>query len=312
MAVKRVYAGVDVSKTTLVVHFEGQERRFDNTAQGGEKLLEWLGQWRADVAVACEATGGYEACLVEAVQSAGLVCAVLQPARCRHYARAIGQLAKTDPIDARLIARMANALQPEGRRSLDDAERQLATLVRQRQQLRRQLQPLKNLLTQQPQAACFQRLRAAYESELTQLETQIEALLASSSPLQAKAQRLCQIQGVSHITATALLADLPELGSLSNRQMSALVGLAPYARDSGQLHAKRYITGGRAAPRRALYMAALSATRFNPILAAFYARLRAKGKPAKVALTAVMRKLLCLANLLIKNPNFVLAPHHSC
>lgn len=312
MPVKRVYAGVDVSKSTLVVHFEGQDRSFDNTREGGEKLLEWLVALQLDAAVACEATGGYEARLVEAVQSAGLVCAVLQPARCRHYARAIGQLAKTDPIDARLIARMANAIQPQDRRILVGAERQLATLVHQRQQLRRQLQPLKNLLAQQPEAACFQRLRAAYESELTQLETQIETLLANSSPLQAKAQRLCQIQGVSLITATALLADLPELGDFSNRQMSALVGLAPYARDSGQLHGKRFIGGGRAAPRRALYMAALSATRFNPVLKIFYARLRANGKPAKVALTAVMRKLLCLANLLIKNPNFLLAPHHSC
>ncbi len=312
MPVKRVYAGVDVSKSTLVVHFEGQDRSFDNTGQGCGELLDWLVKLRVDGAVACEATGGYEGRLVEAAEERSVVCAVLQPVRCRHYARAIGQLAKTDPIDARLIGRMANALQPEGRRALDGAERQLATLVRQRQQLRRQLQPLKNLLAQQPEADCFQRLLGAYESELTGLDQQIQALLASSSPLQIKAERLCQIQGVSHITATALLADLPELGSLSNRQMSALVGLAPYARDSGQLHGKRFIGGGRAAPRRALYMAALSASRFNPILAAFYARLRAKGKPAKVALTAVMRKLLCLANLLIKNPNFVLAPHHSC
>lgn len=307
-----VYAGVDVAKATLVIHFDGHDRRFANTPEGCQQLLAWVTHQRSDIALACEATGGYEQTLVQVALAAQVPCAVLQPTRCRYYAKAIGQLAKTDPIDAKLIARMANAIQPAPKLLADQSQQQLSLMVNQRQQLQRQLQPLKNQLTQQPAAACFQRLLAAYQKELDLLQEQIDQLLCACQPLQNKVHRLCQIQGVSLLTATALLAHLPELGTLSERQISALAGLAPYAKDSGLVHGKRFIQGGRPAPRLALYMAALSASRYNPILKTFYLRLRANGKPAKVALTALMRKLLCLANLLIKNPNFTLAPHHSC
>lgn len=261
------------------------------------------------VHVVCEATGGYERDVVAALHAAQIPVSVLNPARVRHFARATGQRAKTDPIDAALLSACGQALHPKPTTPRSDVEQQLTELIRRRGQV------VALLVAQRLQAAQLtvpalrrqaQSLVRRLERDIRQIEAQLQTLRAQVAARDVRAQKLEAITGVGAITALGVLAEFPELGTLNRRQAAALAGLAPHPRESGQWRGRRMISGGRAPVRRALYMAALVAARSNRPLKAFYERLRLAGKPAKVALTAVMRKLVVLMNQILKNPNFAL------
>ena len=235
---------------------------------------------------------------------------VLNPARVRHFARATGQRAKTDHLDAAVLSAYGQALQPKPTAPRTEQEQHLAELIRRR------VQVLEILVAQRQQAQRLtvpalrrqaQSLVRRLERDVKQIEAQLKELRTQATALDERVQKLEAITGVGAITALGVLAELPELGTLNRRQAAALAGLAPHPRESGQWHGRRRIGGGRAPVRRALYMAALVAARSHRQLKEFYQRLRAAGKPAKVALTAVMRKLIVLMNHLLKNPNFALS-----
>jgi transposase len=302
-----IYAGLDIAKANFQLHLQGKFYDLPNTPAGHDRLCQLLS---AQMHVICEATGGYERAVVAALNQAGIAVSVLNPARVRSFARAQGQRAKTDRIDAAVLTSYGQSLRPAATPPRSRAEQELTELVRRRQQL-------VDLLTAQRLQAdglTLPSLRRQAQSLLRRLEQDLDRLdelltkLQQQTPaLQAQVQRLEAIDGVGEVTARNVLAELPELGRLNRRQVAALAGLAPHPRQSGQWTGKASIGGGRAALRRALYMAALSASRCNPHLRIFYQRLRLAGKPPKVALTAVMRKLIVLMNHCLKNPNFVLS-----
>jgi transposase len=303
-----IYAGLDIAKLNLQLHLDGRFHDLPNTAAGHDQLLELLAA-HATVQIICEATGGYERDVVAALHQAAVPVSVLNPARVRHFARATGQRAKTDQIDAALLTAYGQALHPQPTPARNAQEQQLAELIRRR------VQVLEILVAQRQQAQRLtltalrrqaQSLVRRLERDLQKIEQQLQTLRTQTAALDQRVQKLAAITGVGHLTALSVLAELPELGTLHRGQAAALAGLAPHPRESGQWHGRRSIGGGRPAVRRALYMAALVAARSNRQLKEFYQRLREAGKPAKVALTAVMRKLIVLMNHILKNPNFVL------
>ena len=304
-----LYAGLDIAKANLQFHLAGQFHDLPNTPAGHRRLRQLLAAIPGSHVV-CEATGGYERDVVAALHQAAVPVSVLNPARVRHFARAQGQRAKTDRIDAAVLTACGLALQPPPTPARSELEQQLAELVRRRAQL------LDALVAQRQQAQhltvaalCRQArgLVRRLEHDLAQLEELLAQLRAQSEALNQRVQRLASIAGVGPTTALGVLAELPELGTLNRGQAAALAGLAPHPRESGAWQGRRTIGGGRAAVRRALYMAALSAARCNRHLRSFYQRLRQAGKPAKVALAAVMRKLIVLMNHALTNPHFSLA-----
>jgi len=303
-----IYAGLDIAKLNLQLHFAGRVHDLPNTAAGHRRLLKLLAA-QPGVHVVCEATGGYERDIVAALHEATVPVSVLNPARVRHFARATGQRAKTDHIDAAVLTAYGQALQPKPTTARTELEQQLAELVRRRVQVleilvaqRQQIERLTLPALRRQAQSLVRRL----ERDVKQIEAQLKTLRTQASDLGARVQKLEAITGVGTITALGVLAELPELGTLNRRQAAALAGLAPHPRESGQWHGRRSISGGRAPVRRALYMAALVAAHSNRQLKEFYQRLRAAGKPAKVALTAVMRKLIVLINHILKNPTFEL------
>lgn len=304
-----IYAGLDIAKSNLQLHLAGQFYDLPNTSAGHRRLLELLAH-QSRVQVVCEATGGYEREVVAALQAASVPVSVLNPARVRHFARAQGQRAKTDRIDAAVLTHCGQALRPQPTPPRTPLETELNELVRRRAQLldvlvaqRQQADRLTSSTLRRQAQSLVRRL----QRDLETIETLLTQLQKRSVDLQQRVQRLVGIDGVGVITALGVLAELPELGTLNRGQVAALSGLAPHPRESGQWQGRRSIGGGRPAVRRALYMAALSAARANRCLSQFYQRLRSAGKPAKVALTAVMRKLIVLMNHVLKNPNFILA-----
>src|SRR5262245_25863186 len=303
-----IYAGLDIAKLNLQLHLAGRFYDLPNTAAGHRRLLKLLKAHPA-VQIICEATGGYERKVVEALHQAVIRLTILNPARVRHFARAQGQRAKTDRIDAAVLSAYGQALQPKPTPARTESEKHLAELVRRRVQL------LEILVAQRQQAERLtlpslrrqaKSLIRRLEADVAQIEEQLQELRQQTPELDERAQKLQTITGVGATTALAVLAELPELGTLNRTQTAALAGLAPHPRESGQWQGRRTIGGGRAEVRRALYMAALVAARSNTVLKVFYQRLRKVGKPAKVALTAVMRKLLVLMNHILKNPSFEL------
>jgi transposase len=303
-----IYTGLDIAKLNLQLHLAGRLHDLPNTAAGHRRLLKLL-RAHAGIHVVCEATGGYEREVVAALHEARVPLSVLNPARVRHFARASGQRAKTDDIDAALLSAYGQALQPKPTAPRTEQEQQLAELIRRR------VQVLEILVAQRQQVERLtlpalrrqaQSLVRRLERDLKQIEEQLKALRTQSATLDERVQKLEAITGVGTLTALGVLAELPELGTLNRRQVAALAGLAPHPRESGQWQGRRSIGGGRAPVRRALYMAALVAARSNRQLKELYQRLRTAGKPAKVALTAVMRKLIVLMNHILKNPDFVL------
>jgi transposase len=304
-----VHAGLDVAKASLQLHLQSKSYDLPNTTEGHAQLIKRLAAIPG-VHIICEATGGYERAVVAALHAAQIPVSVINPARVRQFARASGELAKTDPIDAAMLTAFGQAFTPEPTAARTASEIKMAALVTRRVQLLE----LRVAEAQRADTCADLDLRklftpwlAQMEKQITKVEALIEALLKTQAPLADQVQRLDDIMGVGRITAVMVLATMPELGQLNRRQAAALAGLCPYNRDSGQWAGNRCISGGRAQVRRALYMAALSASRSNHLLKPFYDRLIAAGKPAKLALTAVMRKLIVLMNHLLKNPKFSLA-----
>lgn len=310
-----IHLGIDVAKLTLQLDSSRWDRlaQVDNSPKGHRKILNSLQKQMAQGRhphVILEATGGYERALVDALHQAQIPVTVAHPLRVRRFAQAEGLEAKTDALDASVLSRFGQAMKPAASLPLSKLERQLTELSQRRSQL------LDLLVQEKNRAESFglavlrtqsKRVIRNLEKEIEKIDQLLQDLVARDKTLCSKIQRLCQIQGVGSCSAIALLAAMPELGSLDRRQAAALAGLAPRNRDSGNFTGKRSIGGGRAQARRALYMAALSASRCNPILQPFYQRLRSSGKPFKVALAAVMRRLLIVLNHSLKYPDFSLA-----
>jgi len=304
-----LHVGLDVAKSSLQLDLAGQSHLLTNDAKGYARLFKLLRD-HPTAQIVCEASGGYEQPVVRALHAAHLPVSIVEAGRVRHFARAKGQRAKTDPIDAVMLSAYGRALQPAPTAALPVQQTRLAELSARRLQLLQTLLAENNRAHHYLDKFCVrqaQQLRRLLEKQIEQCDAAIAQLIASDPGLQQKAKRLDTIPGVGAVTAATVLAELPELGRISNEAAAALAGVAPYNRDSGSSQGVRHIAGGRTAVRCALYMAALSAVKYDPILKAFYLRLRAVGKKPKVAIVACMRKLVILMNRLLKNPNFQLA-----
>ena len=304
MKKEKVYVGIDVAKAHLDVAWEQTSWRVGNDAGGHRSLVKRLEKTRsASLHVICEASGGYERPLLLALERNGIDFSLVQASRVRQYARACGLLAKTDAIDAQVLARFGQAIAPPPSKAWPAAQRQLRELEDHRRHLVRLVVAEENRraqLSNKTLLSLDQRLTAQLRKQIAQVEALLSAAIELDQALSDKARKLTAIVGVGPRTATLLLAQMPELGQLNRREAAALAGLAPFNRDSGSLQGKRAIFGGRRALRCGLYMAALVAARRNPILAPFYQRLRRAGKPPKLALTATMRKLLIALNSALK------------
>lgn len=297
------YIGIDVSKAHLDVAIEdASPERFENTSSGIKALIKRL-QAEGDCFVVMEATGGLQFPLAVALSEAGLLVAVVNPRQVRDFARAMGYLAKTDAIDAGVIQQFAARIKPEPRPLRDEETRELSDLVTRREQLITMLTAEKNRL-QTATKRVRKDIKAHIkwlEKRLSDVDDDLRRAIKTSSLWRAKDNLLQSVPGVGPTSSAKLISSLPELGQLNRRQIAALVGLAPFNRDSGAFRGRRSIWGGRAQVRSVLYMAALSAARFNPVIRTFYQRLLEKGKRKKVALTACMRKLLIILNTMVKN-----------
>jgi transposase len=298
-----VYLGVDIAKAYLDVAIGNEKRRFSNDAIGHRELIQWVKQLKAPVQVICESSGGYERMLVQALARAQIRVSLVQANRVRQFARASGILAKTDRIDAQVLCAFGEAMRPATVTTSNLEQEHLRELESQRRHLTHLLVMEQNRAARVSEV----RVRRLNRSLLQQIKKQIDQLdllikghIEGSHQLSVKAAKLTSISGVGARTAALLLAQLPELGELNRREIAALVGVAPFNRDSGPMRGKRAIYGGRKPVRHGLYMAALVAAHHNPILRNFYLRLRAAGKPAKLALTATMRKLLIVLNSALK------------
>ena len=299
-----VWVGIDIAKR----HFDvavwpgGQTCRLTYDEEGLAQLLEWLKQWD-HCFIVLEATGGLERRVAGELIEAGHQVAVVNPRQVRDFARGQGQLAKTDRIDAFVLARFAQQVQPRTREKTSEKQVELAALVVRR----RQLKTMTVSETNRRETAQASRAGRSIDNvlrllrkETTEIDEAIAKRIASDDTWRDQTQRLKSVPGVGPATSAMLVAELPELGRLNRREISALVGVAPYNHDSGKLRGKRSIWGGRAQVRSALYMATLSARRCNPVIRAFATRLTQAGKPFKVILTACMRKLLISLNAIAK------------
>jgi transposase len=299
-----VLVGIDVSKDRLDVCVlpAGEAFAVPRDGEGLAALTARLSGLQPKV-VAVEATGGFETTVAAAVGGAGLPLVIVNPAQVRAFAQALGRRAKTDPIDAEVIARFVAAVNPEVRPLPSAAEQLLADLVARRRQIVQMISAEKQRQKRQLQPRLqrsIARLVVALTRELTELDSQIDDEIHGTPAWQAKEQLLRTTPGVGPIVSRTLVAELPELGKLDRRQIAALAGLAPWTRQSGKWKGKSFIGGGRASVRTALFMAALVASRHNPVLKAFHQRLIAAGKPKLVAITATARKLLTILNTMVK------------
>jgi len=300
------YLGVDVAKKTLAVAFERQRWQWPNDKEGHRQLITQIKKLArgGPVHVVCEATGPYHLALCLALQNAAIAVTIANPAQIHHFGRSEGQRAKTDPIDAALIERFGNARRPPADPPLCPQLIALNDLVNHRRQL---VELLKALRTQRQvvlSAAVLKetkRSMAMIGARIKEIHQQMQKLVDSNPAWKQRLEILTSAKGVGFLTAVILLVKMPELGSLNRGQCGALAGVAPYDRDSGAQRGRRSIKGGRAEVRSALYMAALSAVRFNPHFRDFHQRLLHTSKPFKVAITAVMRKLIIYLNALCKN-----------
>lgn len=298
------YVGIDVGKTWLDMAVWGQEAvwRVANDDPGVAELIARMATMQPHL-IAIEATGGYEQMLVRALLLKNLPVAVVNPTRVRALAKATGKLAKTDRIDAQLIAEYACKVQPEALAPQEAAEIRLKALVGRREQLVAMRTAEQNRL-KTIHTSLQGDIRAHIDwmnVRIQELEAEVQELLDSLPEWRAQAERLDSIPGVGRITAVTVLAEMPELGQLDRQRIAALAGLAPFNRDSGQKRGQRRIFGGRKGVRRVLYMACLSATKCNPVIRSLFQRLMQKGKVFKVAITACMRKMLTLMNAMTRD-----------
>jgi transposase len=304
MSAEPVFVGIDVSKASLdvAVHRPATRWTVDYTEATLTPLVARLTAL-APALIVLEATGGLEVPLVGAVAVAGLPVVVVNPRQVRDFAKATGRLAKTDTLDAAVLAHFAAAVQPAVRPLPDAATQGLAAVVTRRRQLVDMLTAERNRLSCAP-VVLRKELQAHIrwlERRIAGLDTELEHAIRTSPVWRAQEDRLRSVPGIGPIVARTLLAQLPELGTLAPKPLAALVGVAPLNRDSGLFRGRRKVGGGRAAVRAVLYMGTLAAVRFNPVLRPFYQRLRAAGKLPKVALTACMHKLLTILNALLKH-----------
>jgi transposase len=291
------FVGIDVAKDRLDVHLRPSGETFA-VARDGEGLAQLVGrlQTLAPQLVVMEATGGYETIVASAVVAARLPLAVVNPRQIRDFARATGKLAKTDRIEAAAIAHFAEAVRPPVRPIADAQTRALGELVTRRRERNR-----RRRVTQSRVLRAIDRHLELLQTELSELEQDIDGAIRKSPAWQADADLLASVPGVGKATLRTLIAELPELGRLDRRKIAALVGVAPINRDSGTMRGRRTIAGGRPTVRTALFMAALVASRANPIIAPYYVKLRAAGKTGKQALTACMRKLIVILNAILRD-----------
>jgi len=298
-----VYLGVDIAKSYLDAALGNEKRRFSNDTIGHREMIKWVKQLQTPVQVICESSGGYERALVQGLARARVKISLVQANRVRQFARAAGILAKTDRIDAKVLCAFGEVIRPGIIGAVQLEQEHLRELESQRRHLTHLLVMEQNRAARVSDG-CVRRLN---RSLLNQIKKQIDKLdllikehIEASPELSTKARKLTAINGVGARTAALLLARMPELGQLNRREVAALVGVAPFNRDSGRMCGKRAIYGGRKPVRHGLYMATLVAAQHNPTLRTFYLRLRAAGKPAKLALTASMRKLLIMLNSALK------------
>lgn len=297
--------GIDVSKDRLDVAIRpsGEAFAVERNATGLEQLVARLTSLSPQL-VALEATGGFETVAAATLATTGLPVVVVNPAQIRAFARAIGQRAKTDPIDAAVIAHFAEATRPEPRALPDEATQLLAALVARRRQIVEMMAAegqRERRLSDKRLKRSIARLRKALEKELAEIDGAIDESVHGSPVWREKEDLLASVPGVGPVIARTLIAELPELGTLNGKQIAALAGLAPYTRQSGQWKGRSFIGGGRTVVRTALFMGALVAKRFNPVLSVFFDRLVAAGKAKMVALIAVARKLLTILNAILRD-----------
>lgn len=296
------FIGIDVAKDRLdVSEGTGVAWSVSNDPDGIAQMLRRLEEPEPALVV-LEATGGYESAVAAALAADGIPLAVVNPRQVRDFARATGELAKTDRIDARILALFAERIRPEPRPIPDETQTELTALVARRRQLIEMLGAESNrlrLARPGPVRKGIQGHLHWLERQIKTIDQDLDRLIRQSPSWRAKDDLLQGVPGIGPTTARTLLAELPELGILSGKEIAALVGVAPFNHDSGQLRGRRIVWGGRASVRRTLYMATLTATRYNPAIRAFYLRLRSRGKPAKLALTACMRKLLVILNAMM-------------
>jgi transposase len=300
---KKIYIGIDVSKDTLdvAVHGDKQHWSFPNNETGITKAVSKFKELSPELVV-LEATGGFEVFLATELVVAKIPTAVVNPRQIRDFAKSVGMLAKTDILDARIIARFAATVQPNPHPMPDIEAQELGALTARRRQIINMITAEKNRLstageTVKPGISAHINW---LEKELNEINRNIKQKVKDSPIWREKDELLQSVPGVGPNLSATILAELPELGTLNRKQIAALVGVAPLNRDSGTLRGKRTTWGGRATVRTALYMATLVATRYNPVIRRFYERLREAGKATKVALTACMRKLLTILNAMLK------------
>ena len=299
------YVGIDVSKDRLDVHILPQDEAFavERNGKGLALLVERLRPLLPSLIVV-EATGGFESTTAAALAGAGLPLVIVNPAQIRHYAQALGKRAKTDPIDAMVIARFAFDIRPELRALPDEITQFLADLVARRRQIVEMMQAERQRekrATLKRVKKSIARLIAALEKELAELDSEIDDAVRGSPAWREKEDLLASVPGVGQKTARTLIAELPELGSLDRKTVASLVGLAPYTRQSGRWRGRSMIGGGRKTVRSALFIAAMVACRYNPVLKPFYQRLVAAGKPKVLAIIAVARKLITILNAILRD-----------
>lgn len=300
-----VHAGIDVSGDALdlAVYPEGKVMRVDNSEEGIRELADHLKQL-SPALVVFEATGGLEVPAASMLAANGFAVAVVNPRQVRDFAKATGRLAKTDAIDAKVIARFAEAVKPEVRPLKGEDEQELSELIARRSQVVQMLVAEKNRLSRTGRKRIRKELKEHIdwlERRLNNIDRDIEAAIKDSPVWRVRDDLLRSVPGVGKVLSMSLMAKMPELGRLDRRQAAALVGVAPLNRDSGLYKGSRCVWGGRADVRTALYMATLSAVRHNPVISGFYKQLKQRGKKPKVALTACMRKMIVMLNAMMKN-----------
>jgi len=297
------FAGIDISKRHFDLHLnpEDQNYHFHNNTSGITRCVKLLGE-RQPQLIVMEATGGYETALAVTLHKAGRPVVVVNPRQIRHFAKALGQIAKTDKIDAEIIARFAAQVRPPLRNFLDDKARRLKAFVARKNQLVAMHVAERNRLEHAVDKTIIRSIRQSLKSlerQIDRLEQHLLDAIAQDDELQHKADLLDSAPGIGPATAAMLVAHMPELGHLNRRQVAALGGVAPMNRDSGTFKGKRMTGGGRTHVRTGLYMPIVSALRWNPVIRTFYQRLLTKGKTKMTALVAAMRKLLTILNLMI-------------
>lgn len=297
------FAGIDVSRDSLsfALHPGGQNGELPNTLEGRTALITLLQKGQVALVVV-EACGGMERSLVGSLAQAGIPVAVVNPRQVRDFARALGRLAKTDALDAQVLAQFAQAVKPEPRPSADPPTEKLAALITRREQVVSMLAAEKNRLERAaPEIGASIAAHIAWlEKERKELDRKIKELMEAPE-WRERGKILRSVPGVGPVLTATVLGCLPELGKLSGKEIAALVGVAPFNRDSGRLRGRRTVWGGRGEVRKVLYMATVAAVRVNPVIRAFYRRLLAAGKAKKLALVACMRKLLVILNAMLKH-----------